>query len=102
MLARKLSKTQDSSENIHDEVGDQDKRDSSEKEKKENEPILSDNSKDGFRSENPRQIICKVRESVAAIDAIDTHEVIEQIDGNTESTVTYDQTISAGQVYTSY
>ena len=89
-LARKSSQDQESSKDISDDVGDNDL------DMKHKEPILAEASKDGkVLTENPRQIICVVKDSVE-IDATDTIvEVIEQIDGNIDSTVTYDLTISA-------
>ena len=43
--------------------------------------------------DNPRQIICLVEESL--MDKEVPEDVIEQIDGNAEATVTFDLTISA-------
>ena len=64
-------------------------------EQKKDQPILTEkeDSENVVILNNPRQIICLVEESV--IDKDDLEDVIEQIDGNTESIVTYDQTISA-------
>ena len=79
-LARKTSKSQD---NLTD-------RDT---EKKEENPISTENLSIEVKNvaENPRQLICEVQ----SIETVREDNVIEQIDGNTESTVTYDLMISA-------
>ena len=58
------------------------------KEKKD-DPILNEtesSNQGGNSLKNPRQVICVLNESVVDKDVSD--EVIEQIDGNAESTVT--------------
>ena len=62
-------------------------------EKKEENPISTENESIEVRNvaENPRQLICGVQSIATARE----DGVIEQIDGNTESKVTYDLMISA-------
>ena len=79
-LARKTSKSQDNLTDMDEE-------------KKEENPISTENESIEVRNvaENPRQLICGVQSIVTARE----DGVIEQIDGNTESKVTYDLMISA-------
>ena len=79
-LARKTSKSQDNLTDMDEE-------------KKEENPISTENESIEVRNvaENPRQLICGVQSIATARE----DGVIEQIDGNTESKVTYDLMISA-------
>ena len=78
-LARKISKSQDNL-NVKDDNKKQDASISTEKESSQARNV----------SENPRQIVCSVKSSVTTKDS--ENDVIEQIDGNIESTVTYNLT----------
>ena len=79
-LARKTSKSQN---NLTDKN----------EEKKQENVISTENESIEVRNvaENPRQLICTVQSNATARE----DDEIEQIDGNTESTVTYDLMISA-------
>ena len=73
-------------------------------EKKEVNPISTENEGSEVRNvaENPRQLICAVKSIVTARDSEDRDDAIEQIDGNIESTVTYDLTISAANEHEAF
>lgn len=93
-LARKNSKSKDTS---NSDVGSNviEKKQDEVEENNCDEPILTETSEEEVALNNPRQIICVMKEALENTNSQD-EEVIEQIDGNIESVpVTYDLTISA-------
>ena len=94
-LARKISENQDSLEKKKDDV-----EDIPDKEKNPEEPIFAEPSKNDISTENPRQLVCLLKKAAENLDG--KEEVIEQIDGNIESTVAYDLTISAVNLFDAF
>ena len=86
-LARNISKTK---VNVNNDEKKQDDSVSSEKEIGTVKNV----------SENPRQLVCSVKNSVTTQET--ETDVIDQIDGNIESTVTYDLTISAATSFEAF